>query len=689
MTIVLFDREEDAYWWILCLEKFFKEHETPKSLKILKAIGALKEYAAAVVHAVKDVCNRRNVKHHVICSESGRAIVSYHSILIFEAIGATLRGYLQHRGQEGAGIVTVNNNILQSIIGVGLVSDVFNESMLDQLPGSLAIGHVRYSTAGQSMLKNVQPFVVGYHFGSVGVAHNGNLVNYRTLRAKLEEKCSIFNTTSDTEIVRSEIVLHLIATLKHRPFILKIIDACEKIKGAYSIEFVMEDKLVAVRDPFEFRPLVMGRRNNGVVIFASETCALDSIEATYEREVFPSEVVVVDDNGIQSLCLMSHPQPKQCIFEHIYIVLPNSVAFGRSVYESRRRFGEVLPTGQPWSSLIGCSSELAVFYENGPFEIANKMSLTWNEYDWDKAIFAAHPEYATHDIFVTGESYAGHYVLVFTARVHKGSKAKEIIHINSKGFAIVNGFTNFGIHYKAYADYVLDMGIIEQPDYDSINKVLVPAHELAIKLCGTDGKISCTTSYFVCNTIFIPIMSHATHINYYDIRKKCGGILCYDFSNKEKFLNQGFVRDALGVGDIDFVSCSSIVYQAMLVDCRYVFIILILAGIILIPVLLLVALTNGGGKKQTVSKATFNELGELSMGNITASSARLWACFNTCYWISLVSLFFLWKKRACAEAIYVGSKTTALNQKVQDQPTRLAVLELLERKKSGQHRVLP
>lgn len=196
---------------------------------------------------------------------------------------------LQHRGQEGAGIVTVNHNkVLQTITGVGLVSEVFNDTKLRQLPGTLAIGHVRYSTAGQSMLKNVQPFVAGYRFGSVGVAHNGNFVNYRSLRNELEESGSIFNTTSDTEVL-----LHLIATSNHRPFIARIVEACEKVKGAYSIVFVTEDKLVAVRDPFGFRPLVMGRRSNGSVVFASETCALDLIEATYEREVYPDRKSVV------------------------------------------------------------------------------------------------------------------------------------------------------------------------------------------------------------------------------------------------------------------------------------------------------------------------------------------------------------------------------------------------------------
>lgn len=258
---------------------------------------------------------------------------------------------LQHRGQEGAGIVAVSNKVLQSITGVGLVSDVFSESKLDQLPGDMAIGHVRYSTAGSSMLKNVQPFVAGYRFGSVGVAHNGNLVNYKSLRAKLEENGSIFNTSSDTEVV-----LHLIAISKARPFFMRIIDACEKLQGAYSMVFVTEDKLVAVRDPFGFRPLVMGRRSNGSVVFASETCALDLIEATYEREVYPGEVLVVDKEGVKSQCLMPHPEPKQCIFEHIYFSLPNSIVFGRSVYESRRAFGEILATEAP----VDCDVVIAV-----------------------------------------------------------------------------------------------------------------------------------------------------------------------------------------------------------------------------------------------------------------------------------------------------------------------------------------
>ncbi|KAK8346002.1 hypothetical protein V6Z12_A07G186200 [Gossypium hirsutum] len=197
----------------------------------------------------------------------------------------------------------------------------------------MAIGHVRYSTVGSSMLKNVQPFVVGYKFGSIG----------RALRAMLEDNSSIFNTSSDTEVV-----LHLITISKARPFFLRIVEACEKLEGAYSMVFVIKDKLVAVRDPHRFRPLVMGRRSNGAVVFSSESCALDLIETTYGRKVYPGEVLVADKkDGVQSVCLMPHPEPKQCIFEHIYFGLPNSVVFGRCVYESRHAFGEILAIEAP------------------------------------------------------------------------------------------------------------------------------------------------------------------------------------------------------------------------------------------------------------------------------------------------------------------------------------------------------
>ncbi|KAG4982758.1 hypothetical protein AAZX31_10G099600 [Glycine max] len=273
-------------------------------------------------------------------------------------------------------------------------------------------------------------------------------------------------------------------------------------------------------------------------------------------------------------------------------------------FESRNRKEDpvvIWLTGGP-----GCSSELALFYENGPFKIADNLSLVWNEYGWDKAsnllyvdqptgtgfsyssdlrdirhneegvsndlydfiqaFFVEHPQYAKNDFFITGESYAGHYIPAFATRIHRGNKAKEGIHINLKGLAIGNGLTNPAIQYKAYPDYALEMGIIKKATRNLLNLVLVPACESAIKLCGTNGKTSCMAAYVVCNVIFSDIMLHAGDTNYYDIRKKCEGSLCYDFSNMDKFLNQQSVRDSLGVGKIHFVSCSTEVYAAMLVD---------------------------------------------------------------------------------------------------------------------------
>ncbi|KAI4322314.1 hypothetical protein L6164_022021 [Bauhinia variegata] len=253
----------------------------------------------------------------------------------------------------------------------------------------------------------------------------------------------------------------------------------------------------------------------------------------------------------------------------------------------------------------GCSSGLAVFYENGPFQITNNLSLVWNDYGWDKAsnilyvdqptgtgfsytsdesdirhdeqgvsndlydflqaFFKHHPQFVKNDFYITGESYAGHYIPALASRIHQGNKEKLGIHINLKGFAIGNGLTNPAIQYQAYTDYALDRGLINKADYYSINKLLPPC-EQAIKNCGTEGGEACLSSYIACNDIFQRIMSAAGNINYYDIRKECEGSLCYDFSSMETFLNKKEVRGALGVGDLDFVSCSSQVYDAMVND---------------------------------------------------------------------------------------------------------------------------
>lgn len=196
------------------------------------------------------------------------------------------------------------------------------------LAGAASAGGQCCRPAGSGAAGVLQPFVAQYRFGATAVAHNGNLVNHEELKNMLEDKGSIFNTSSDTEVI-----LHLIAMSQARPFIARLVSACEQLEGAYSLVFLTEDKLVAVRDPYGFRPLVMGRKENGAVVFASETCALDLIEAKYEREVNPGEVLVVDKEGVTSMCLMPQKQRKACVFEHIYFALPNSIVFGRSVYQ--------------------------------------------------------------------------------------------------------------------------------------------------------------------------------------------------------------------------------------------------------------------------------------------------------------------------------------------------------------------
>ncbi|HYO57614.1 amidophosphoribosyltransferase, partial [Archangium sp.] len=201
---------------------------------------------------------------------------------------------LQHRGQESAGIVASDGQDLRAHREMGLVADIFTAPVLEQLPGAAAIGHVRYSTAGVSQLKNAQPLTVEYVGGQLAVAHNGNLVNAQELRTRLEADGAIFQSDSDTEVV-----IHLIARSKQPTFERKVVEALSQVKGAYSILFLTDKKLVAVRDPNGFRPLVLGMLKNGWVL-ASETTALDLIEAEFLRELEAGEMVVIDETGLHA-----------------------------------------------------------------------------------------------------------------------------------------------------------------------------------------------------------------------------------------------------------------------------------------------------------------------------------------------------------------------------------------------------
>jgi amidophosphoribosyltransferase len=244
---------------------------------------------------------------------------------------------LQHRGQESTGIVASDGMHISQHKAMGLVPEVFTEDILQGLEGHMAVGHVRYSTTGASHLLNAQPFTVTHRGGTIAAAHNGNLVNTRELRDDLEQKGSIFQTTMDTEVI-----VHLLARSTHKGLEKAITDTFSKVRGAYSLLLMTQDQLVAVRDPGGFRPLCLGKLNNGSHIVASETCAFDLVEAQYVRDIEPGEVLIIDKNGLQSI----FPWPKQkhsfCIFEQVYFARPDSNIFGINVYESRKQMGKIL-----------------------------------------------------------------------------------------------------------------------------------------------------------------------------------------------------------------------------------------------------------------------------------------------------------------------------------------------------------
>lgn len=260
-----------------------------------------------------------------------------------EAANLTYLGLhaLQHRGQESAGIVASQQGLFSAHREMGLVADIFTAPVLAQLPGNSAIGHVRYSTAGGSKIKNAQPLSVEYGGGPLGVAHNGNLVNAQAVRDELQKDGAIFQADSDTEVL-----IHLIARSRQSTIEARLIEALNRVQGAFSLVFLTPQKLIAVRDPYGFRPLVLGRLRNSYVL-ASETTALDLIEAEFIREIEPGELVVISEDGLKSEFPFRAPRLGRCIFEHVYFAKPDSSLFGESVYAVRKRLGMQLWKEQP------------------------------------------------------------------------------------------------------------------------------------------------------------------------------------------------------------------------------------------------------------------------------------------------------------------------------------------------------
>ena len=275
------------------------------------------------------------MKFHDIHEECGVFGVYGHS----EASNLAYLGLyaLQHRGQEGAGICSSDGRHLHLDKSMGLVADIFSEKRLKKLPGHIAIGHNRYSTAGSSILKNVQPILANFALGPLAIAHNGNLVNAAEIREELEKEGAIFQSTSD-----SEVIVHLIAHSKTGDFYERVIEALRQVSGAFSLLILRERELIAVRDPYGVRPLSLGQVD-GAYVVASETCALDLIGATYIRDVEPGELLIINENGLQSMKPLVAPRQASCIFEFIYFSRPDSYIFGeKNVNEMRKKFGAQL-----------------------------------------------------------------------------------------------------------------------------------------------------------------------------------------------------------------------------------------------------------------------------------------------------------------------------------------------------------
>ncbi len=341
-----------------------------RPLTVIDPIGSNARASSSVPSGLADAFDADDDRFHDQC---GVMAVYGHT----EASNIAYLGLhaLQHRGQESAGIVTSDGEGLFAHRAMGLVQDVFGAEQLQKLPGRIGIGHVRYSTAGGSHIRNAQPFAVDYARGSLAVCHNGNLTNADALRAELEAQGSIFSSTSDTEVL-----VHLVAKSKSIAIEDRVLDALKRVEGAYSLLFLTSDTIIAVRDPRGIRPLCLGlltSRGKDAHVIASEPISFDLIGADFVRDVEPGEMLVIDATGIRSIRLPEEAKPRRCIFEYVYFARPDSKLNGRSVYEVRKELGRRLAREAPAEADVvipvpdsGVPSAIGYSLERGiPFEM--------------------------------------------------------------------------------------------------------------------------------------------------------------------------------------------------------------------------------------------------------------------------------------------------------------------------------
>ncbi|WP_040506733.1 amidophosphoribosyltransferase [Leptospira wolbachii] len=336
---------------------------------------------------------------------------------------------MQHRGQESSGIVTTDGSHLYRYANMGLVANIFTQPKIKELIGDSAIGHNRYSTTGASFLRNAQPIRVESHLGPVALAHNGNLVNSWDIRNRLERDGSIFQTTID-----SEVIVHLMAKSHKTDLLEALCESLSQVRGAYSLLVLTPRYLIAVRDPNGFRPLVMGKRSDGAIVFASETCAFDITETEYVRDVEPGEMVVIDHTGVRSLYPFPKAKPSLCIFEYIYFARPDSYIFEESVYKVRKSLGRQLARVMPVEAdvvipvpdsaniaALGYSEESGIPYQSGLVR-SHYIGRTFIEPDQKIRDFGAKIKYN-----VVKEVVNGKRVVIIDDSVMRGTTSRKII----------------------------------------------------------------------------------------------------------------------------------------------------------------------------------------------------------------------------------------------------------------------
>ena len=416
---------------------------------------------------------------------------------------------LQHRGQESAGVVSVDQGTMHAVRKMGYVADVFNETRLARLPGRIAVGHVRYSTAGGSLPKNVQPLTAELRDGAVCIAHNGNLVNAEGLRDELEEQGCIFSSNADTEVI-----LQLMARSQQRSLVDKLAAALSRVRGAYSLVLSSGNQMVAARDPHGFRPLVLGRVPGPDVtwVVASETCAFDLIGAERVRDIEPGEIVQIDEHGIQSTKLPSRGIAP-CVFEHVYFARPDSTLDDVSVYEARIRMGAALSKEHPVDADVvipvpdsGVVAAMGYARAAGiPFE----MGLIRNHYVGRTFI---EPKDSIRDFGVklklnaVPQILAGRRVVVVDDSIVRGTTSRKIVKMIREAGAAevhvrissppVNNPCFYGIDTPTRAELIASSHSVEEvARYITADSVAYLTPKALVDSVKTDGSAFCTACF--------------------------------------------------------------------------------------------------------------------------------------------------------------------------------------------------